>query len=166
MVVAGIFALLFLLVLGLLFVPLEIHINTSTNQYYLQLRGLARASLEGHEAELIRIRLSVLFRNFYFYPLKKRGTVKRKRIEKERIKKRRRKMAPRKIWALLKSFKVKKLLVDIDTGNCISNARLYPAFSFLNYYAGGFNINFQGRNQVVLSVQNRPLYIIKSFINP
>lgn len=165
MVIAGIITLFFLVILGLLLVPIVIHIDTCTNQYYLQISGLARVSLEGHESELIRIRLRTLFRNFYFYPLTEIGAIKRRRIVKEKAKKRSHRMAPRKIWALLKTFKVKKLLVDIDTGNSISNAKLYPAFTFLNFYAGRFNINFEGRNQVVLSIHNRPFYIIKSLIN-
>lgn len=166
MVVVGVFALLFLLILGFLLVPIELHIDTNTNQYFLRLGGLAYASLEAHEAEIIRVRLRLLFRNFYFYPLKKIGEFKMKKQAIGKIKKRRRHISPRKFWSLLKSFKVKKLLVDIDTGNCISNAKLYPVFFFLNFYTGRFNINFEGRNQVVLSIHNRPLHIIKSFINP
>ena len=41
---------------------------------------------------------------------------------------------------LLKSFKVQKLLVDIDTGDCILNAKLYPIFGFLNYHVGNFKV--------------------------
>ncbi len=66
---------------------------------------------------------------------------------------------------LLKSFRIKQFLLNVDTGNCISNAKLYPVFAFLNYRVGGFNINFQGRNQLVLHIQNRPIHIIRSFIN-
>lgn len=66
---------------------------------------------------------------------------------------------------VLKSFKVRQFQIDIDTGNCISNAKLYPVFAFLNYYKGGFNINFENRNKVLLSIENRPIRIIKSFIN-
>jgi len=65
----------------------------------------------------------------------------------------------------LKSFKVKKLLLNIDTGNCILNAKLYPFFSLLNYQIGNFSINFQGRNRLALEVENRPIDIIKSIIN-
>ena len=53
----------------------------------------------------------------------------------------------------------------MDTGNCILNAKLYPLFALLNYYTGNFYINFQGRNQLVLLVKNRPIDIIKSLIN-
>ena len=65
---------------------------------------------------------------------------------------------------ILKTFKVKKILVNIDTGDCILNAKLYPVFAFLNYNFGSFKINFTGRNQMVLCIQNRPFNIIKTFM--
>ena len=166
MIVVGIFILLFLLILGLLLVPIEIYIDTTSNQYFLQLKGLVRASLEGDTEEVIRIRLRAFFRDFYFYPLKKIGAAKPKKSKKRSVKKRTQGIPVKKIRRVLNSFKVKELFVDIDTDDYISNAKLYPVFAFLNYYRGGFNINFEGRNQVVLFIQNRPLHIIKSFINP
>ena len=165
MVVAGIFVLLLILIVGMLMVPIELHIDTTIDQYYMQLKGLARASVEQDDEEVIRIRVSAFFRDFYFYPLKKMGVIKTKKLKKSRGIKRKKKVPVRNILRVLKSFKIKKLFVDIDTGNCISNAKLYPAFAFLNYYHGGFNINFEGRNQLVLFIQNKPIHIIKSFIN-
>ncbi len=150
MVVAGIFVLLLILIAGILMVPVELYIDTAINQYYLQLKGLARASVEEDDEEVIRIRLRAFFRDFYFYPLKNIGVTKTKKLEKSKVKNHKKKVPVRKIVRVLNSFKVKKLFVDIDTGNCISNAKLYPLFTFLDYYHGRFNINFEGRNQLVL----------------
>lgn len=165
MIVALIFGLLFLVLLGLLFIPIELYVDTITNQYYLRLRGLVKASIESDEEELLRIRISVFFRNFNFYPLQNLGTTKKHKEEVRKIKKRRKKNSRKKIIRLLKSFRVKKIYVNLDTGDCLMNARLYPVFAFLNYHQGKFKINFEGRNQMVLYVQNRPIRIIKSFIN-
>ena len=71
----------------------------------------------------------------------------------------------KKVRRMLRTFKVKEFLLDFDSGNCITNAKLYPVFVYLNYQIGGFHINFQGRNQLVLQLHNRPIHIIKSFIN-
>ena len=87
---------------------------------------------------------------------------KKESKKKKRVKKR---MGFKTLQKLFKSFKVKKLLVDVDTGDCILNAKLYPVFGFLNYYVGSFKVNFEGRNQLVFQMQNRPINIIKSFIN-
>ena len=165
MVVTALLIVFILLVLGFLLVPLELYINTIKNQYYVQLKGLARASLDGDEDELIQIRLKVFFRNFYFYPLKKRETIKKTKKENRTFRKRGKKTSFRKILKVLRSFKIKRLFVDIDTGDCLTNAKLYPVFSFLDYHKRSFSINFKGRNQMVLHLHNRPIYLIASFIN-
>jgi len=163
MIVTILLGLLFLVLLYLLLVPIELCLNTIKNQYYLQIHCLAKASIEGHKEELLQIRLKVLFMNFYFFPLKLIGTPKTKKIEKSKPPRKR--IGIKKTTRVLKSFKIKQLLVDIDTGDCLMNAKLYPVFSFINYHKERFNINFEGRNQLVLHLQNRPIRIIKSFIN-
>lgn len=153
-------------IVSLLLMPIVFFVDTSTHQYYLQLRGLAKANLEADDDQLIRIKLKLLFFSFYFYPLKKR--LKAKKTDKTKpINKMKsiRKFNIKTGLRLLKSFKIKTIFVDIDTGDCITNAQLYPIFSLLNYYKNGFNINFKGNNRIILSIQNRPIYIIKSIIN-
>ncbi|NAY91314.1 hypothetical protein GTQ34_05225 [Muricauda sp. JGD-17] len=165
MILITLLLVILLLIVGLLLIPFEIYINTNSNQYYAQLRGLAKASIEQDKEEVLRIRLKVPFKNFFFYPLRKSSVSQQKKTVKKKVKKKRRKIGPRRILSVLKSFKIKKMLVDIDTGNCITNAKLYPVFALLNHYFGRFQINFEGRNQMVLLLQNRPIYIIRSFIN-
>ena len=144
---AYIFLLLFLLlVIYLLFIPVVLLVNTKSNQYYIHLQGLAKLNVEPHKEDLIKIKLKVLFLNFSFYPWKKD-------------------IKSQTAYKLLKSFKVKQFLLNIDTGNCITNAKLFPVFYFLNYKIGRFNINFDGKNELVLCLRNRPIYILKSFIN-
>jgi hypothetical protein len=131
----------------------------------VQISGLAKIEIEGHKEEIIRVRLRTFFMKFYFYPLRKRGTSKKKKQKKDVVKKKRNRLGLRKALRVLRSFKVKHFLLDVDTGDCISNAKLYPVFTFLNYHFGAFHINFQGRNSLAVHLQNRPIYIIKSFIN-
>ncbi|REE79888.1 hypothetical protein BX611_2787 [Lutibacter oceani] len=159
------FVLLLLFIVYLLWMPIVLCINTNTNKYFIQFLGLAKASIEGDKKEILKLKLNVLFFNFYFYPLKlksikQKGTVKTKKNTKTN------KIGNlKKGIRILKSFKVKKIVVEIDTGDCIMNAKLYPVFALLNYNFGNFRINFEGRNQMVLYMQNRPFNIIKSFIN-
>lgn len=153
------------MVVYLLLMPIVLCIDTTKNLYYLQFWGLAKASFQSDEKELIRIRFKVFFLEFSFYPLRKSDSKKGKGSKEVKVKEKRKRMRFRTAWRLLKTFKVKRFLLNIDTGNCISNAKLYPLFAFLNYRMGGFNINFQGRNQLVLHIQNRPIRIIGAFIN-
>ncbi len=165
MLLIGFLALFLLLVVYLLLVPIILVINTNSNEYYLQIKGLAKASVESDVKKVIKIKLKLFFFNYYFYPLMYKASGEKKKLENNKKKKRKRNIEFKTMLRLLKSFKVQKLLVDIDTGDCILNAKLYPVFGFLNYHVGNFKVNFEGRNQLVFQIQNRPLNIIKSFIN-
>ena len=147
--------------------PIVLFIDTKTNQYYLQVKGLVKASIESHEEELFRIRLQLFFLSFYFYPLRNIVLGNKKKLIKSVNNKRKigKGISLEKGLRMLKSFKVKRFLFDIDTGDCILNAKLYPLFAMLNYHVGGFSVNFEGRNRVELHIYSRPIYLIKSFMN-
>jgi hypothetical protein len=142
--------------------PIILFIDTNTNEYYVQLKGLAKASLEPIKIELLRVKLNVLFMTFYFYPLKYKWIKKKKKAKKPFNKQL---ISFNKITRIIKSFKVKRFLLKIDTGDPIINAKLYPIFSLLNYSVGNFNVNFKNKNQLALHLENRPIDLIKSFIN-
>lgn len=168
MTLAIILIVLGILVTYLLLMPIILSINTLKNDYYIQLKGLAKANIEAHEDELVRIKLKVFFMTFYFFPIDeyyKRKRVKKLKPKKNKTKSRKR-LSLNKGLQVLRSCKVKQFAIDVDTGNVITNAKLYPAFAFLNYHIGGFNINFQGQNQLAVRIQNRPIDIIKVFMNP
>ena len=173
MVIWIIIGVLLLILLALLFMPLNLVLDTTRHQYYLQAAGLAKVQIEGDEKEIIRLRLRALFRSFYFYPLdwidppKKPKALQAKEREKKKRKKKKKttNLSPGTILRLLKSFKVKRFWVHVDTGDCITNAKLFPVFSFLNFWGGNFGVNFHGQNELVLHVQNRPIWLLRSFIN-
>ena len=160
--------LFLLLILCFLFLPIVLFIDTSTSEYYIKLKGLAKASIETDSKELLRIKLKILFFNYYFFPLKKNSTTRKKKRVKKKVKKNEtRKMTRIRIkkgLRILSSFNVKKVILDIDTGNWILNAKLYPLFGFLNHHIGSFNVNFSGMNRMALYMQNRPINILKSLI--
>ena len=156
--------LFLLLILCFLFLPIVLFVDTSTSEYYIKLKGLAKASIETDSKELLRIKLKILFFNYYFFPLKKNSTTKKKkRVKKNEIRNMTR-IRIKKGLRILSSFNVKKVILDIDTGNWILNAKLYPLFGFLNHHIGSFNVNFSGMNRMALYMQNRPINILKSLI--
>jgi hypothetical protein len=141
-------------------------IDTNTNQYYIHFKGLAKVRFEAHEEALLKIQLRLFFLNFDFFPFKNTTKrIKKHQIKKSNFKGRRKRISIKTMIRLLKTFKVKRFFLNIDTGDCIYNAKLYPIVAFLNYRLGHFNINFIGKNQLVLCLENRPVYILKSFIN-
>lgn len=159
-------SVLIVLAISLLFVPIILFIDTNTNQYYFQCKGLAKVSFETNEEDFLKIKLKLFFMNFNFYPLREhKKHLKKPQLTKAKPKKRQSRFNLKAGMSVLKNFKVKQFALDIDTGDSIYNAKLYPIFAYLNYRIGGFNINFIGRNQLVLHLENRPIYILKSFIN-
>jgi len=157
--------LFLLLIIYLLFIPVILFIDTTTNEYYIQLKGLAKASIELHSEEVLIFKLRISFFNFYFYPLRKwrSSKSKKKKIVTKKEFKNIKKLGFRKTLRVLRSFKIKNFVIDIDTGDWTLNAKLYPISSLLNNKVGSFNINFEGRNRMALHIQNRPISIIKSF---
>lgn len=153
-----------LLIIGFLLVPIDFYINTDSDQYYLRLRGLATISMEHDQEEILKLKLKTFFFHHYFYPFRKRFPKKQKKI-RNREKTKGNGISVKKILALLKSFKVKKFVLDIDTGDCLTNAKLFPLFAFLNHYVAHFNVNFEERNFLLIHLHNRPINLIKSFIN-
>lgn len=167
LVLAAILLVFILILVGLLFIPINIYVDTRRNLYYAELKGLARASIEPDKIEVIRIRLKIPFKVFYFFPLKAWNSLKKKKKRKtEKGSKNRNRFTPKTILRLIRSFRVKEWKLDLDTGDCITNAKLYPLFALLNYRFGGFNINYEGRNHALLLLRNRPISMIKLFINP
>jgi hypothetical protein len=134
-----------------------VNIDTGLNKYYIDLSRVFKLYLEYDELEVLKLRLRMFNSNFNFYPLRK--------SKKKKRKKKRSYLSRKQATKLIKSFKVRNVWVDLDTGSCLTNAKLYPVFSLLNYSVGHFNINFEGRNRLVLLIENRPIRIIKSFIN-
>jgi len=167
MLLGIILILVFLMLISLLWMPIVLYINSVTNQYYIQLKGLAKVSIEPHEKEILMLKLKILFFTFHYYPLKKSDrSDKTIEIEKQKTKKRKSRINFQTVLRVLKSFKLKRFLLNIDTGDCILNSKLYPVFACLNFYKDSrLYINYQGRNSVLLYIENKPIRIIKSFIN-
>ena len=163
MTILVLLAILISLLLGLLFLPIIIFIDTTSNQYYVQLKGVFKINFEKHDMEIFRLRLKILFFNFYFYPLKINHFKKHKNTVTNTLEKPKKRIPFSKAIRVIKSFKVKKIYINIDTGNCILNAKLYPLFAFLNYNSGNYFINFQGQNQFILVMKNKPIDILLSY---
>ena len=161
----GAVVLVIAILLYLLFMSIDLVIDTDENQYYVSIGSLGKASVEKDEEFLVRIRLRTLFTHFDFHPLKKQKPKKKK---KEKVKKKGEfkwsylRMGHR----IIRSFDLKKFYLDLDTENCITNAKLYPAFALLQHIGINCNVNFEHRNTLVLHLHNRPIRIIKTFINP
>ncbi len=150
----------------LLLMPLELNIDSSRGQYCLRMGFLARVSVEKDPVELLKLHLKVLFLNFIWRPsdLASRGLPKKKLAKKvKRGGKGRITLAQG--WRLLQSFRIKAFRLELDTGDPIRNAQLYPLFFLIGQYGGNLGINFTGHNSLKLQVVNRPIHIIRAIVN-
>ncbi len=153
------------LILYLLFMPLELLADSAERLLSLRIGGLAKASVEEDPAEGIRLHLKALFMNFYWRP-----SDFRKRRASQKTKEKKRKSAKRNFkpnWGkLLRSFRIKAFRLDMDTGDVLLNAKLFPLFALLDHRMGGFGINFQDYNRLYLRMENRPIRLLTAIINP
>lgn len=160
-------ALLLLLLLTILvmtvilLLPMELYVDTDKNQYYFTLRGLAKIWLESDPTEVFKIGLKMFFYTHYFYPLRKKRKTKQPKKQNER----RKRWSIGQTMALLQTFRLKRFWLDIDIGDCIMNAKLYPLFSLASFCGLPCHINFNDTNRLILHIQNRPIDLLKGFIN-
>ncbi len=165
-----ILSILLILLLGLLIylllMPLELYLDSYQERYYLRMGILARASVEKDPLELLRLHLKVLFMNFYWRPSDlKTARKKPAKTKKVRNSRKVKKFNISLVRRLLRSFKVRRFRMEIDTGDPVLNARLYPLFFLLDRQAGDIRLNFVNRNHLLLQLTNRPIRLLNAFIN-
>ncbi len=154
----------FMLLIGfLLFAPIIMCIDTEKELFYIKLKGIVTIGVEANKLEVIQIKIHTFLKDFYFYPLRQKEQ-KKKRLKKLKSKGKST-IRMRKVLWVLKSFKVTRFYMNIDTGDYLTNAKLYPLFALLKYRYGRFNINFDGRVKLLLYLENKPIRILRSFIN-
>jgi len=157
-IVATIILLVFTL---LLLTPIILYVNTKSNQYYIQWKGLFKAILEADDSNIFRLCVKIWMFKFYIYPLKIKS--KKHKVKQEKLVKKN--FSFKRLISIIKTFKVKQFYVNIDTGNYIYNAKLYSLLPILNYNSKSFHINHQGQNELKIVIENRLINLIKSFIN-
>ena len=156
--------LLFVLVIMLLFTPLQLYINTATNDYFVRVGHLAKAFLEADTKEIFRFRIRAMGFQYSFYPLKTKSSDNRKKKNPKKTQKKKRPEARKLVW-ILRAFKVNTFECSVDTGNFVANAQLYPFLGFINHHVAKCRINFEGIDYLMLDIRSRPFTLLKSFIN-
>jgi len=71
----------------------------------------------------------------------------------------------RKLLAVIRSFKVTRLDASLDLGDMSWNGMLYPCFCWLSFITGkNIQINFEGRNSLVLHIENNIARMSRAFL--
>ncbi|QCK15703.1 hypothetical protein [Mangrovivirga cuniculi] len=166
-IILVIIVLLAVMVGWVLLTTLIINVNTRQDEYSLHLTGLFKAKLEIKELNPI-IHLNTLVGNFNVKPLEVKKTQKIQEPEKKKEIKhsgKRKGKSPRAIkrFAIhaLNTFRIKHLKVNIDTDDYVMNAQLFPLFYLISSPRRQTEINFTGRNELELIIQNRLIRLVR-----
>jgi hypothetical protein len=164
-VIIGFILLFILSLLGLLlWMPLRLVIDTTTDMYKVEWSYLFSAQLVDN-TDGLGIQMHVLF-------FKKVFSFEKFLQKRAKPKPTNRPSKPPSVLSkhfrpnfkkILLSFDIKRCKVNWDTDDYLLNAYLYPISFFLNRNGKSLNINFEGKRDINLIIENRLGRIIKSF---
>jgi hypothetical protein len=150
----------------LIFAPLCLEINSIEGLYRIRFHRLASARLVANKGSF-KIDLKIAWWHREIDPFAARMQSKKREQSKKSApaKRKRPNIDFNVVMAVIKSFRVKKCFVTLDTGSMPLNGLLYPAFYLLSVRTGRtVEINFLDRNEIVLEIENSLARIIKVFI--
>ena len=149
-----------------LWTPIMLIVDTTVGQYEVRMRGIASCSLHFEEYKPLLF-LKIFGWTKIFDPTTNREEKRTsKKTKTSQVKKR---LPVEKIMkkgkAILYSFKVRYLYLDLDTDDYVLNGLLYPAALMLSRKNATFNINFVGVTKLQLTIENRLGRILFAFLS-
>lgn len=158
--------LVLLLLSWVLFTPIILKIDTYTQLYLLQWRGIGSVSLQWIKDDLL-VQLSIWFWKKDFYPIQamlEKAAPSKKAQPKKTKRKWGTKNWKRKAQKLFTSFQVKKFRLVLDTGDYIQNSYLFPVFHFLSRPPWQLSVSYQDDSALQLHVENRLIYVLRALL--
>ncbi len=154
MIIWIIISVISVLILWALFAPVILFVNTDTSTYSLRIPGIFKLALISDE-DLFHLRVRVLFIPFRIDPLKYAGR------NSDRIKRINKPGTGNLMYRLTamneirKSFSLKFLYMDIDTGDCMYNSFLVPVLMAVRTEKWQLYVNYEERISLRLDLRNR-----------
>ena len=175
--------LLLLLVIYILTVPFRLQISTARDLYRFSISGFGYVRIVPTD-NLFNLRFRILFysREVELFKesddeisqsprSKKGGTTAKKQKEGDpqkrsrfRLSKKRRRWLLRKALRIPSTFKINLLHLEVDTGDYIKNAYLFPLFASISREPVNLHVNYEEINSLDLDVENRVYRVLKVFI--
>ena len=133
MILIIVISLFIALLLWLLFAPVILFLNTDSSRYYLVLPGIFKAVVVP-STDVFYIRVWIFFIPFRIRPFKSKTWKRKEKSPKPGKKWRLKKFAGGKqmVSDVIRSMRIRKLSLDIDTDDFLLNAWLVPLFSSMN----------------------------------
>lgn len=157
----------------LLLTRIQLILNTDRSDYRLRIGSLANARVRYVEEGDLELTARLVFWNWklsFMSLLTGQGHKQQQQVSlqsgNKKIKSKRR--VPRRMltkgWRLMRSFKVRKWYLNVDTDDVIANAYLYPFFFWLSRGKAKWKINYEGRVDVDILIENRIGRMLYCFI--
>ncbi len=149
------------LMLYVLFAPIDLKINSKANIFKIDFFKFFSGQLKESD--------ETLFFQLNFFKWKKKidllKTNLSSQIKSTKIKKSNSTIfKPTRVWQLLKSFKILRLYLTLDTGNMQRNGILYPLVFWLARKSNrSIHINFLNQNEFILHVQNNVYRMLRAY---
>ncbi|MFZ6014575.1 MAG: hypothetical protein ACOYXT_29820 [Bacteroidota bacterium] len=164
MIVAAIILLVMIIpVLWIVFVPVNLKVNTARDLYEVRQTGTVAISLHPEIIPFVRMRI-------LGFSIDMKGVGKQKKPGKKIDKKQRRKKVKslgawiNLIKGVAKSFHCKRFICDIDFDDVVLNAQLFPIGYFASRGPVMLNINFERKNRLDIWIQARMHRMLWTFI--
>lgn len=159
-------SLLLILLLGLLFSPLVIRVNTQQNLYQLSW-GLARVQfIPTDDGGYFLFQYTFWKWKFPVLKLLAKASSSKKTEAKAKVvhKKGTGFFSFRRLRRVITTFKLRFFYLDVDTDDFVYNAYWYPVFRVFSTPTRKLSINFAGRNRCAFEVQNRVYDVLIALI--
>lgn len=165
-------ALLLIMFLWLILGELTFTFDTKNHIYSIGLFSILKGSVKSrHQTLYLRIEAPFYYRNFdlesTIFSLTKdsktsaeQNKIKVKKSKTGFLKRRMR----NRFLRVLKTFKIDKCDIDIDTNDSALNGQLYPLTWALSKLGYPVHINFIGKQDVTIVIKNRLARIIKAIL--
>ncbi|HDS07532.1 MAG TPA: hypothetical protein ENO05_07885 [Bacteroides sp.] len=167
-------SLFVLFITWILLVPVILFLHTESNSYMVSLPGIFRVAVVPSD-ELFHIRGRAFFIPFRYHPFRQRRRKKKKETVKAKETEKPAKPA-KKRWTgktaggirlgidLLRSVRIRRLYLDMDTDDFMLNAWLVPVFSLVNSDHIQLKANFTGNMSLLLDLRIRLGSMLYTFI--
>lgn len=157
--------LIVLLILSyLLFAPFVLEIDSNKGLYSIRFHRIISANL-ALEQETIFIKIKFAWWRKEINLLEPTTKKPEQIIQTKHRNKSRKKLSFKKMAGILKSFRIRKFLISVDTDNMQVNGIMYPICLLAQNISGRqIGINFVGENIIILKIENNIARIVWAFI--
>lgn len=166
LIVSILIGLLLIVLLGLLFTPFIVRVNTQQNQYQLRW-GIARVQfIPCKDDGIIALQFAFWKRDFSLLQLLAKPAVK-KAVQPQKLNARRKgagRLSFHRLWKVLQSFRMPYVYLDLDSDDFVTNAYWYPLCRALSTTTRQMRINFGGHNQCAFELRNRAVDVLMALI--